>query len=66
MKIKPYGVCDICGDLIKSRNTKNRLVIKRRFVWGGWDEIEYGYNRIDLCPECQEKMFEWIKLERSK
>lgn len=65
MKMKPYRVCDTCGRLME-RNSENRVVIKRRYVWAAWDWVETGYTKIDLCADCQEKMFEWIKEERSK
>ncbi len=62
MKVKPYRICDICKKEIADKNTWDRVVIKQRF----WSRNYIGYDRIDLCPKCQEKMFDWIRNERRK
>ena len=66
MKVRPYRKCDVCGMEIPWRNTNNRLVIKRRFHRSYILDSVSGYNRIDLCPKCQKRMFEWMEKEYKK
>ena len=61
MKIKPYRVCDICGDpYYKSEHS--HLKIKKRYSVFDID----GWDTLDLCPKCANEMISLIKKIRKE
>lgn len=55
MVIWRQKICDICGKT--THDLEKSLIIKRR--WTLWWEA--GWNRLDICKDCTERMMEFIE-----
>ena len=67
MKIKPYRKCDICGN----QYDKSHMAIKVKYLDDSMGYVARGemiaiMEKMDICPECSEKMIEWIRDQRSR
>lgn len=47
--------CDICGALFERAVVPDIRLVK--FMFG------YGEERLDLCPDCQKKLEDWMEKE---
>lgn len=57
MRYKAFK-CDICG---REMSENGRLVIKKRLIGGGADSVIREWQKLDVCPQCTDKMLIWIK-----
>lgn len=51
-------ICDICGK--ETHNYEKSLIIKSRWIL--WHEA--GWERLDICKDCAERMRNFIKNEQ--
>lgn len=55
--------CDICGQRIH-KNKPNAGSLKVKMKRQYMAEFPYAdFERLDICPECSDKMMNWIRKE---
>ena len=63
MKVKPYRICDICGEEYEKTHGCMSIKVKRFYDIYGFCDM-YGDLKImstmDICPECGYLMIDWI------
>jgi hypothetical protein len=65
MKVKPYRKCDICGKEY-DKNIMGNLKIKTRWTYSLFTDGYAGWDKLDVCSGCAEKMITWIREHQDK
>lgn len=63
MKVKPYRICDICGEEYQKRNGCMNIKVKR-LRWPDYsDSLEF-FDRMDICAPCGILLIEQVRKMR--
>lgn len=58
MKIKPYRICDICGNEYNKTHMSMKVKIIRNSMAY---YCCYNFEKMDICPKCSVEMISWIR-----
>ena len=62
---KTMTICDICGKQDIKINNSMKVKIYN-YDWINCETIGSHYYKIDICPDCAEKMKAWIRMNKRK
>ena len=60
MKVKPYRICDICGEEYQKRSGCMKIKVKKIYSADYIDSINR-FESMDICPACGELLIGWIR-----
>ena len=67
MKIKPYRVCDICGNQYEKRDKCMRVGLKVKILKNemGYDDLPI-MEKMDICPHCGKMMLNYLRIKNQE
>ena len=64
MKVKPYRICDICGEEYQRRSGCMKIKVKNLNYPDYSDEPIHFFETMDLCASCGVKLIEQVRKMR--
>ena len=65
MKVKPYRICDICGEEYQKRSGCMKIKVKN-LIYPDYSDSMHWFETMDICPACGELLIDWIRNRREQ
>lgn len=63
MKVKPYRICDICGEEYQKRSGCMKIKVKR-LQYPDYSDSLHFFESMDICASCGMKLIEQVRKMR--
>lgn len=65
MKVKPYRICDICGEEYQKRSGCMKIKVKN-LIYPDYSDSIHWFENMDICPACGETLIKQVQKMRRK